>query len=225
MFDRILKLIRSAVAAVQGIVRSYAEIFFLSRAAVGCVLVVGTLLNWRIGAAGLLAVVAAYGFARLIRMDARALQSGYYTYNPLLVGLSLGATLPWSWASALLIAAGGVLTFLLTSAMVHAFRLYFNLPALSLPFVVGSAIMHTAVLRYSSLGVNPAQARRVLVGRFRAAAGDRRLLQSSRSDCVRAERCSWGDVQPVAVGAIANFVRLGRGRLLPRHVAARLFAR
>jgi urea transporter len=155
MFDRISKLVRSTTAAAQGIVRSYAEIFFLSRAAVGFVLVVGTLLNWRIGAAGLLAVAAAYGFARLIRMDARALQSGYYTYNPLLVGLSLGATLPWSWSAALLIAAGGVLTFLLTSAIVHVFRTYFNLPALSLPFVVGSAVMHTAVLRYSSLGVNP----------------------------------------------------------------------
>ena len=149
-----LNPLRSAFAVVQGIVRSYAEIFFLSRAAVGFVLVVGTLLNWRIGAAGLLAVVAAYVFARLIRMDARTLQSGYYTYNPLLAGLSLGATLTWSWPTALLIIVAGVLTFLLTAAIVHLFRFYLNLPALSLPFVVGSAIMHTAALRYSSLGLN-----------------------------------------------------------------------
>ena len=45
MFDRISKLVRSIAAAVQSIVRSYAEIFFLSRAAVGFVLVVCTLLN------------------------------------------------------------------------------------------------------------------------------------------------------------------------------------
>ena len=120
----IIQSLRSALAVVQGIVCSYAEIFFLSRAAVGFVLVVGTLLNWRIGAAGLLAVVAAYAFARLIRMDARALQSGYYTYNPLLAGLSLGATLTWSWPTALLIVVAGVLTFLLTAAIVHLFRFY-----------------------------------------------------------------------------------------------------
>ena len=154
MFPRLFQFARRTLQALQGIIRSYAEIFFLSKTAVGCVLVVGTLLNWRIGAAGLLSVVAAYAFARLTRLDVRTLQSGYYTYNPLLVGLSLGATLAWSWLTALLIVVAGILTFLLTAAIVHVLRFYFNLPALSLPFVVGSAIAHTAVLRYSTLAHN-----------------------------------------------------------------------
>ena len=75
----IFQPLRSALAVVQGIVRSYAEIFFLSRAAVGFVLVVGTLLNWRIGAGGLVGVVAGCVCARLIRVGARTLQSGYCT--------------------------------------------------------------------------------------------------------------------------------------------------
>jgi urea transporter len=38
----------------------------------------------------MVAVLAAYGFARFIGMGAAFLESGFYTYNPLLVGLSLG---------------------------------------------------------------------------------------------------------------------------------------
>jgi urea transporter len=138
---------------VDGVLGSYAEVFFLSKSAVGLVLVVGTLLNWRVGAAGLLAVGAAFVFARLAHMDPRTLQAGYYTYNPLLVGLSLGATLAWSWLTALVIVIAGVMAFMLTTALVRALRLHFNLPALSLPFVVASAVAHVALLRYSSLAM------------------------------------------------------------------------
>lgn len=156
---RLAEFVRDAAATVSGIVRSYAEIFFLSRAAVGVVLVVGTLLNWRIGAAGLLAVASALAFAKLARVDSRTLQLGYYTYNPLLVGLSLGAKLAWSWPTAVIVCVAGVMTFVLTAAVVHAFRLYLNLPPLSLPFVLGSAVVHAAMLRYSNVptgGAEPA---------------------------------------------------------------------
>ncbi|MCE9607493.1 MAG: urea transporter, partial [Planctomycetia bacterium] len=145
-------------AFLDGVLVSYAEVFFLSKSAVGLVLVVGTLLNWRVGAAGLLAVAAAYTFARLAHMDPRTLQAGYYTYNPLLVGLSLGATLAWSWLTAVVIVVAGVMAFMLTTVMVRALRLHFNLPALSLPFVVSSAIAHMALLRYSSLALRVGEA-------------------------------------------------------------------
>lgn len=138
-------------AVVTGIVRAYAEVFFLSRTMVGVVLLVGTLLNWDVGLAGLISVAAACAFAKLTKLDARILQAGYYTYNPLLVGLSLGAHLSLSSRVAIYIAVAGVMTFLLTAAIVHAFRYFLNLPALSLPFVVASAITHTAALRYSAL--------------------------------------------------------------------------
>jgi len=151
---------------LDGVLVSYAEVFFLSKSAVGLVLVVGTLLNWRVGAAGLLSVASAFVFARLAGMDPRTLQAGYYTYNPLLVGLSLGATLSWSWLTALVIAVAGVLAFMLTTAMVRALRLYFNLPALSLPFVVTSAIAHMALLRYSSLGMRVSEASPLLAEDF-----------------------------------------------------------
>jgi len=162
--DSFMSLVQSATSLpvklrsfVDGVLGSYAEVFFLSKSAVGLVLVVGTLLNWRVGAAGLLSVAAAFMFARLAQMDPRTLQAGYYTYNPLLVGLSLGATLAWSWQMAAVIAVAGVMAFMITTAMVRTLRLHFNLPALSLPFVVAGAVVHTALLRYSSLGMRVAE--------------------------------------------------------------------
>src|SRR5689334_4358217 len=147
----IVNFARRTWAIAAGIVRAYAEVFFLSRTMVGVVLLVGTLLNWDVGLAGLISVAAACAFAKLTKLDARVLQAGYYTYNPLLVGLSLGAHLQLSWMTATYIAVAGVMTFLLTAAMVHVFRYYLNLPALSLPFVVASAVTQLAALRYSAL--------------------------------------------------------------------------
>src|SRR5262245_722495 len=103
-------VVRRIGSFLAGIVRAYAEVFFLSRTMVGVVLVVGTLLNWDVGASGLIAVAAACGFAKLVKLDSRTLQAGYYTYNPLLVGLSLGAVLSFTWMSAVLIAVAGVMT-------------------------------------------------------------------------------------------------------------------
>lgn len=138
-----------------GLVRAYAEVFFLSRTTVGLVLLVGTLLNWNVGVSGLIAVAAACAFARLTGFSSKILQSGYYTYNPLLVGLSLGANWSLNGLSALLIAVAGIMTLLLTAAMVQAMRYYLNLPVLTLPFVLASAVAQTAGLHYSALALEP----------------------------------------------------------------------
>jgi urea transporter len=132
--------------------RCYSEVFFVNGSVLfGALIFACTLLNWRIGAAGILAVVAAYAFARVIRLDYEFFQPGFYTYNPLLVGLSLGAMLELSWLTAFFIVSAAVFTLLLTIAMVHLFRQYLSLPVLSLPFALCSASAYLASLRYSNL--------------------------------------------------------------------------
>jgi len=155
---------RNVRAFLGGVVRAYAEVFFLSRTMVGLVLLVGTLLNWDVGASGLIAVAGACGFAKLTKLDSRTLAAGYYTYNPLLVGLSMGAVLSLTWMSAVLIAVAGVLTYLLTAALIHLLRYYLNLPALSLPFVLAGAAVHTAALRYAGLTPSPRKLTPLLAG-------------------------------------------------------------
>ncbi|MEI7732823.1 MAG: urea transporter [Verrucomicrobiota bacterium] len=138
---------------LKAIFSSYAEIFFLPNGAVGAVIFAVTLVNPNVALAGIIAVLAAYGFARLVRMEKQFLQSGYYTYNPLLVGLSLGNLFQLGGLTVFFIVSAGVLTFLVTVFTANVFSTYFRLPILSLPFVVVSSIAYLGSLRYSNLHV------------------------------------------------------------------------
>jgi len=136
---------------LHAIFRSYAEIFFLQGGVVGAGLCVVSLFNPNVGLAGLISVLAAYGFARLIRMHRTFLESGYYTFNPLLVGLSLGYLYKLTPVTVFFIVAAGVLTIFVTIILANIFALYFKVPILSLPFVVVSTITYLASLKYSNL--------------------------------------------------------------------------
>ena len=142
----------------KAVCRSYSEIFFLQDFLPGLLLFVVTMLRPEVGLAGVISVVAAYGFARLMGLGQVFLESGYYTYNPLLVGLSLGYLFKWSALTAFFFVGAGILTVLLTIALAHVFATYFKLPILSLPFVLASSIAYLASLRYSNLLIaSPAQ--------------------------------------------------------------------
>ena len=138
---------------LRAIFSSYAEIFFLPGGAVGAVILAVTLTNPGIALAGIISVLAAYGFARLVRMEKAFLQSGYYTYNPLLVGLSLGHLFQFGGLSVFFMVCAGVFTFLVTVFTANVFTTYLRLPILSLPFVLVSSIAYLASLRYSNLRV------------------------------------------------------------------------
>jgi urea transporter len=132
--------------------RCYSEVFFINGGPLfGASIFAATMLNWNVGLAGVIAVVAAYLFARLIGLDQEFFRPGFYTFNPLLIGLSLGAILQLSWLSVFFIVNAAVLTLLMTIVLVHVFRYYFNMPVLSLPFAVCSVIANLAALRYADL--------------------------------------------------------------------------
>ncbi len=132
---------------------SYADVFFLPAVSLGVIIFTLTLVYPAMALAGIIAVAAAYGFARLVRMEKQFLESGYYTYNPLLVGLSLGYLFQFSALTAFFIACAGVMTFLVTVFLSNVFLTYLRLPILSLPFVVVSSVAYLASARYSDLAV------------------------------------------------------------------------
>ncbi len=141
---------------LHAVFRSYAEVFFLQGGIVGFLLFVITLLNFRLGVAGFVAVLAAYAFARLLGMGKVFLESGFYTCNPLLVGLSVGHLFQLNALGLFFCVAAGVLTLLITVAMANVFTTYLRLPLLSLPFVVVSSLVYMASLRYGNLLAAPA---------------------------------------------------------------------
>lgn len=141
---------------LHAVFRSYAEVFFLQGGIVGFLLFAITLLNFRLGMAGFVAVLAAYAFARLLGMGKVFLESGFYTCNPLLVGLSVGHLFQLNALGLFFCVAAGVLTLLITVALANVFTTYLRLPLLSLPFVVVSSLVYMASLRYGNLLAAPA---------------------------------------------------------------------
>jgi urea transporter len=140
---------------LKAIFSSYSEVLFGSGFWLGILIFAITLVNPGVAIAGLLAVLAAYLFARFVGMHKQFLASGYYTYNPLLVGLSVGDICSLSPLSLTLTAVAGILAFMVTVVTANVFATYFKLPILSVPFVIVSSVVYLVANRYSNLLVAP----------------------------------------------------------------------
>ncbi len=132
---------------------TYSEIFFLRSPAAGLAIFALTLLNPNLSAAGIMAVIAAYLFARFIGMGKDFLNSGFYTYNALLVGLSLGYLFRITPLTVFFVVIAGISTVVLTVMLNNIFSYYFKLPILSLPFTIISSTAYLAASQYSNLYV------------------------------------------------------------------------
>jgi len=139
---------------VSSIIGSYAGIFFADKLFIGILLLGLSFINPNIGIAGFLCVLSSYLFARFLGMKEQFLLSGFYTYNPLLVGLSIGYLFKFSMLTVFLVFIAGIITFLITLSLATVFYQYFRLPILSLPFVIVSCIVYLASSQYSNLFVN-----------------------------------------------------------------------
>lgn len=135
----------------RSIFRGYPEVLFLQGTAMGAVLFIITLIRPEVAVGGLLAVLSAYTFARLIGMHRHFVEGGFYTYNPLLTGLLLASLFKFSLLTELLVLAAGVFTFLITAVMANLSTRAVRVPILSMPFVIASSVIYLASLRYGHL--------------------------------------------------------------------------
>jgi urea transporter len=133
---------------------SYADIFFIKGVYSGLSILLITLLNYNVAISGIIAVFSAYWFARFIGLKSEFLETGYYTYNALLVGLSIGFLFKLSLLSLPLILIAGVLTLLITTVSVRVFQQLFALQILSIPFIIVSTLVYLSVSSFTNLFVN-----------------------------------------------------------------------
>ena len=133
---------------------AYSGIFFLRQPVMGALIAGITLINPPVILAGLVSAASAYLFARLIHMEDAFVNLGFYVYNPLLVGMSIGYLFKPSPQTVLLVMTGGVFTFICTMVMANLFFVYLKLPVLSLPFVFISTMVYLASFKYANLAIN-----------------------------------------------------------------------
>jgi tetratricopeptide (TPR) repeat protein/urea transporter/murein DD-endopeptidase MepM/ murein hydrolase activator NlpD len=149
---------------VKSILHACAEIFFLQGSAAGAMLLAIALLCPRSALTGLIALAAAHGFVRLIGIEREALDAGYYTYNPLLAGLSLGYLCEITPPVLLAAALAGIFALVTTAVLARTLVAKLRLPILSLPFAVTASLVWLIALRYANLLPPTTRASALLTG-------------------------------------------------------------
>jgi len=143
---------------VDSTLRSYASILFSDRRLIGAIALAATFFNWRAGVFGLVALLAANALAMLLGVHEDKIKKGLIGFNALLLGLSFSyyyALAPTTFI--ILLVAVAFLVFV-NIVLDHIFGYFFNLPALSIPFVIVSSISYLAFYNYygALLQKNPA---------------------------------------------------------------------
>ena len=153
--ETLLRLCRfTPIQAARSMVNSYSDLFFLKGSWIGIVILVLTLLNPNLGLSGLFSVFIAFLVARFLGYQHNFIESGIFTYNALLVGLSIGQLFSFSWLTAIYIAIASSITLLLTISLMDIFSRFLRLPILSIPFVIVSSLIYLSAARFTNLYVN-----------------------------------------------------------------------
>jgi urea transporter len=132
---------------------AYAQIFFTKNRAAAVLLLVATFVNWKLGAAGLAAVLLTNGLASGLGFDRGAIREGLFALNSLLTGMGLALNYEMNGQFFLVFFAACLLTlFISVATMNYLARL--GLPFLVIPFLVSLWVMELAVRQYTGLVLN-----------------------------------------------------------------------
>jgi urea transporter len=120
---------------LQGVLRSYSQIFFSENFWFALPLVIVSTLDISAGLCGLLSGVTANFAASILKYDKYMLAKGLYGYNSLLVGLGLGYYYELTVVILAIAVFSGFFTLFVTIAFQGVLGKYY-LPNLSIPFVL-----------------------------------------------------------------------------------------
>ena len=128
---------------LQGVLRSYSQIFFSESFWFAIPLVLVSFLDISSGFCGLLAVLTSNLSASVLKFDKLSTVKGYYGFNSLLAGLGLGYHFELTVIILVIAVFAGFLTLLITIAFQGILGKYY-LPYLSMPFVFSIWIILSA---------------------------------------------------------------------------------
>ncbi|MEK7670987.1 MAG: urea transporter, partial [Bacteroidota bacterium] len=121
---------------VESILFSYAQIFFSSRRWFGGVVLLSTFIVPELGLVALLGVVVSNLTAYLLKFDETKIRNGFYGFNGILFGAAAVFYFKLTFFLLGLVFVFIIITFFVSAVLEHQLAAVFNLPGLSLPFVV-----------------------------------------------------------------------------------------
>lgn len=137
----------------QSISNSYTQVFFSKNKWMGLLLIVVSFFDLNAGASGLLAVLIANTAAYLIGLNRQQIVSGYYGFNPLLVGLGYGIAFQPGLSFFIILIFITLLT-LFASVFLAGILAKYRLPYLSLPFLLGLWIVMLSARQIDQLALS-----------------------------------------------------------------------
>ncbi len=121
---------------LDSIVFSYAQIFFCNRRWFGYIALLSTFIIPEMGALGLLGVIISNLLALYLKFDKEKIKDGFYGFNGILFGAAASYYFQLTPFVVLLIVIFLVITFFTSAALENYLYTSFNLPGLSLPFII-----------------------------------------------------------------------------------------
>ena len=145
--ERILVALR---VFAEGMLNSYAQVFFSQRKALAILLLIVTFLDVYAGIGGLIAVFITQLTAQILGMDREGIRTGIYSFNGLSVGLCLGVYYQFNLAFVIFLFFASLLCLLLT-VWISGSMFAKGLPFLSFPFIFTIWLVLLASRSYGAL--------------------------------------------------------------------------
>ncbi len=141
-------------AFFDSILYSYAQILFSNRRWLGGVLLAATFAEPKLGVLGLIGVVLSNALAYVLKFDAARIRSGFYGFNGILFGAAFGYYYQLTPFLLTVFPVFLFMTFLIAAVLENHFAAVFNLPGLSLPFVLSLYITIIFLRNYDWLAAS-----------------------------------------------------------------------
>ena len=139
------------ISYLKNLCKSYSYLALSQSQVFGLVLLLISFVNPSSAFLSLIAFCAALVLGILIGLKKEHMLTGMYTFNSLLVGLSMGFLFEVSMLSVLFTVIASVFTMLLSFALHSIFTWYLHIPILNLPSTITASLVYLASIRYGNL--------------------------------------------------------------------------
>lgn len=136
---------------IKNIFTSYSFLVLNKNQIFGAILFLLTLFNPSSAILSLVAFISLLLLGRLVGLSSLQLLNEMYTYNSLLVGMSIGSLFQVTFLSVVFTITASFFTLLLSIAFNSLFSYYFRLPVLNLPFTITASMVYLSSIRYGNL--------------------------------------------------------------------------
>ncbi|NOX17801.1 MAG: urea transporter, partial [Chlorobi bacterium] len=134
---------------------SYAQIFFSNRKWFGMAAALTTFIVPEIGIMGLLGVSVSNALAIYLNFDKEKIRNGFYGFNGILLASAAAFFFQLTPFLVAMILIFVMLTFLMSAALEHLMANVFNLPGLSVPFVISLYIFIVFINTFNGIEYKP----------------------------------------------------------------------